>query len=150
MTALTSIQSFLSPKKLAIVGASRNPKKFGRVVYDTLKQKGFKVYGVNPNSENLNGDICYKNIASLPAEVDRIYIVTPPEKTAENVRLALDKGFRNIWIQQRSDTGEALDMVKDKDVNLIYNQCILMYASPVKGAHKFHGFLNKVFGKYPK
>lgn len=150
MTTLALIESFLSPKKLAIIGVSRNPKKFGRQVYDALKEKDFTVYGVNPNAENLNGDPCYKDIASLPAEVDRLFFVTPPEKTAENIRMALDKGIKNIWIQQRSDTGEALELLKDTDVNLIHNQCILMYASPVKGPHKFHRFLNKVFGKYPK
>ena len=150
MTTLATIESFLSTRKLAIIGVSRNPKKFGRQVYDALKKKGFTVYGVNPNAENLNGDPCYKDIASLPDEVDRVFIVTPPEKTAENVSMALDKGIKNIWIQQKSDTGEALELLKDKDVNLIHNQCLLMYASPVKGPHKFHRFLNKVFGKYPK
>ena len=79
MTSLAAIESFLSPKKLAIIGASRNPKKFGRQVYDALKQKGFTVYGVNPNAEDLDGDPCYKDIASLPAEVDRLFFVTPPE-----------------------------------------------------------------------
>ncbi len=150
MTTLATIESFLSPKKLAIIGVSRNPKKFGRQVYDALKEKGFFVYGVNPNAENLNGDPCYPDIASLPDEVDRVFIVTPPEKTAENVSMALDKGIKNIWIQQKSDTSEALELLNDKDVNLIHNQCLLMYASPVKGPHNFHRFLNKVFGKYPK
>lgn len=150
MTSLASIESFLSARKLAIIGASRNPKKFGRQVYDALKKKGFTVYGVNPNTEDLDGDPCYRDIASLPAEVDRVFIVTPPEKTADNVRMALDKGIRNIWIQQRADSSEALDLLKDKDVNLIHNQCILMYAGPVTGPHAFHRFINKVFGKYPK
>jgi predicted CoA-binding protein len=150
MTTLESIEAFLAPKKMAVIGVSRNPKKFGRQVYNALKEKGFTVYGVNPNTETLDGDPCYPNIASLPAEADRVFIVTPPEKTAENVRMALDKDIRNIWIQQRSDTGEALELLKDTEVNLIHNQCILMYAGPVKGPHKFHRFINKVFGKYPK
>jgi predicted CoA-binding protein len=150
MTTLAAIESFLSPKKLAIIGASRNAKKFGRQVYAALKEKGLTVDGVNPKAQTLNGDPCYPDILSLPAGVDRVFIVTPPEKTVENVRMALDKGIRNIWIQQRSDTGEALELLKDADVNLIHNQCILMYAAPVKGPHKFHRFINKVFGKYPK
>jgi predicted CoA-binding protein len=150
MATLAQIESFLAPKKLAVVGASRNPKKFGRAVYDDLKGKGFAVYAVNPNAENLDGDPCYPDVTSLPSEVDRVFIVTPPEKTAENVKQALDKGIRNIWIQQRSDTGEALELLKDTSVNLIHNQCIFMYAAPVKGVHKFHRFINKVFGKSPK
>ena len=149
MASLAAIESFLSPKKIAVVGVSRNPKKFGRQVYKALKEKDFTVYGVNPHTKDLDGDNCYPDIQSLPAEVDRVFIVTPPEETAESVKQALDRGIRNIWIQQRSDTGEALEMLKGKDVNLIHNQCILMYAAPVKGPHRFHRFINKIFGKYP-
>lgn len=150
MTTLEQIESFLAPKKLAVVGASRNPKKFGRVVYEDLKGKGFTVWAVNPNAEKLDADPCYPDIASLPPEVDRVFIVTPPEKTAGNVKQALDKGIRNIWIQQRSDTLEALEMLKDKDVNLIHDKCIFMFAAPVKGAHNFHRFITRLFGRYPK
>lgn len=149
MASLAAIESFLSTKKLAIVGVSRNPKKFGRHVYNALKKKEYTVFGVNPNAVDLDGDTCYPDIKSLPSEVDRVFIVTPPEETAESVKQALDRGITNIWIQQRSDTGEALELLKGKDANLIHNQCILMYAAPVKGPHRFHRFINKVFGKYP-
>ena len=150
MTTLASIQSFLEPKKLAIAGVSRNPKKFGRQVYEHLKKGGYTLYPVNPNIDNLDGEHCYRSIADLPEDVDRIYIVTPSQKTAESVRQSLDRGIRNIWIQQRSDTSEALEMVKDHEVNLIHNKCILMFAEPVKGPHAFHRFLNRLFGSYPK
>jgi len=45
MTKLALVQSFLEPKKLAIAGVSRNPKKFGRVVYEHLKK------GISRSSE---------------------------------------------------------------------------------------------------
>jgi predicted CoA-binding protein len=150
MTSLSSIKSFLEPKQLAIAGVSRNPKKFGRQVYEHLKKGDYKLYPVNPNIDSLNGEDCYRSILDLPEEVDRIYIVTPPGQTAESVKQSLDKGIRNIWIQQRSDTSEALDLLKDQDVNLIHNKCILMFAEPVKGPHAFHRFFNRLFGSYPK
>jgi len=150
MTTLSSIQSFLEPKKLAIAGVSRNPKKFGRQVYEHLKKGGFTLYPVNPNIDKLDGEECYKSINDLPGEVDRIYIVTSQEQTAESVKQSLDKGIRNIWIQQRSDTSEALELLKNQDINIIHNKCILMFAEPVKGPHSFHRFLNKLFGSYPK
>lgn len=150
MSSLSSIQSFLEPKKMAIAGVSRNPKKFGRHVYEHLREAGYSLYPVNPNTEQLNGTACYKSIAELPDEVDRVFIVTPPEQTADCIRQSLDKGIRNIWIQQRSDTTEALDLLKDQEVNLIVNKCIFMYAEPVKGAHAFHRFFSKLFGSYSK
>ncbi|MFC2115019.1 CoA-binding protein [Bacteroidota bacterium] len=150
MTTLSSIQSFLQPKQLAIAGVSRNPKKFGRHVYEHLKEHGYKLYPVNPNMEDLDGEVCYKSISDLPGEVDRIYIVTPQKETAESVRQSIDKGIRKIWIQQRSETPETLELMKDQDIDLIYKKCILMFAEPVKGPHAFHRLINKLFGSYPK
>jgi len=150
MTELSSIQSFLEPKELAIAGVSRNPKKFGRHVYEHLKKNGYKTYPVNPNIEDLNGESCYKSIMELPDNVDRIFIVTPAKQTEESVRLALEKGVKHIWIQQKSETPEALNLLKGQDVNLIHNKCIFMFADPVSGAHKFHRFINKLVGSYPK
>jgi len=150
MTSLSSIQSFLEPRELAIAGVSRNPKKFGRQVYEHLKGSGYKIYPVNPHIEELEGEVCYKSIRDLPGNVDRIYIVTPAKETEEAVRQSLDKGIRSIWIQQRSDTPEALELLRDRDVNLIHNKCIFMFAEPVKGGHAFHRFLNRLFGSYPK
>ncbi len=150
MTSLASIQSFLEPKEMAVAGVSRNPKKFGRQAYEHLKENGYKLYPVNPNVEELDGSICYRSIKDLPGGVDRIYIVTPKDQTAESVRQALERGIRNFWIQQRSDTPEALELLKGQDVNLIHGKCIFMFAEPVKGAHAFHRFLNRLFGSYPK
>ena len=64
MYSLDSIQTFLQPKEMAISGVSRNPKKFGRVVYDHLVERGFKIYPINPKKETLP-DI--KEIMSLTA-----------------------------------------------------------------------------------
>ena len=39
MATLNEIRKFLAPKKLAIAGVSRNPKKFGGSVFKELKEK---------------------------------------------------------------------------------------------------------------
>ena len=150
MSILASIQSFLEPKRFAIAGVSRNPKKFGRQVYEHLKENGYTIYPVNPHVDSINGSHCYTSIRDLPGEVDRIFIVTPPGQTADCVRQALEKGIQHIWIQQRSETTEAMDLLKDQNVNLIYNRCIFMFAEPVKGGHAFHRFLSRLFGSYRK
>lgn len=150
MTSFTTIKSFLEPKELAIAGVSRNPKKFGRHVYEHLKDNGYNVYPVNPHIDDLEGVKCYKSIIDLPENVDRILIVTPQKQTAESVRQSLDKGIRNIWIQQASETPDALELLKDQDVNLIYKKCIFMFVEPVKGVHAFHRFFSRLFGAYPK
>ncbi|MCX6241613.1 MAG: CoA-binding protein [Bacteroidetes bacterium] len=149
-TSRKAIEAFLESKKLAIAGVSRDPKKFGHVVFTDLKKKGFELYPVNPGIDFIDGQPCFHSVRALPADVRHLLIVTPKIKTLEIVKEAIEKGINNIWIQQMSDTTEALDYLKDKQVNLINKECILMWADPVSGFHKFHKTIKKIFGALPK
>jgi len=149
MATKQQIEQFLSNEPIAIVGVSRNPKKFGRVAYEELTRKGLKLIPVNPNMESINGTVCYPDISHLPAEVKSLLIITKKDQTAKVVEDALAKGIKNIWIQQSSDTPEALALLKGKDINLITRQCILMHYQP-DGFHKFHRNLKRFFGGMPK
>lgn len=148
--ALGDIQKFLGPKKLALAGASRNVKKFGGTVLKELTEKGYEVYPVNPNATEIQGQKCYNSIADLPASVKHLLIITPKKETLTVARQAVQKGMEMIWIQQMSDTPEAINYLKEAGTALIANKCILMFADPVKGPHQFHRFFVKLFGRYPK
>ena len=72
MTSKAAVDEFMSKKNLAIVGVSRKKSKFGNVIYKELKKKGFNVYGVNPNMENIEGDKCYSTLKELEGKVDGV------------------------------------------------------------------------------
>jgi predicted CoA-binding protein len=150
MTKLSSIQEFLKPKELAVCGVSRNKKKFGRVVYDTLKERGFKLYAINPNMAEIDGEPCFTDVSQLPGNVKHLLIATPSNQTEEVVSKAISKGINNIWIQQMAESTAAVNLAEKNGINLIKKQCILKFAEPVSGIHKFHRFINKLFGTYPK
>ena len=150
VVTLNDIQKFLEPKKLALAGATRNPKKFGGTVLKDLKEKGFEVFPVNPNATEIQGLKCYPSVADLPDEVTRLLVVTPKSETATVAEEAVKKGIEMIWIQQMADTPEAIKTILDAGISLISKKCILMYAGPVEGPHKFHRFFVKLFGRYPK
>ncbi len=150
MTTLNQIQKFMEHRKMAIAGVSRNPKKFGGVVLKELKEKGFTLFPVNPNANEIQGLKCYQSVLDLPEDVDRLFIVTPAKETEAVVKAAIQKGIKMIWIQQKSDTPEAVKAVMDAGIPLIYKKCMMMFAEPVKGPHSVHRFFVKVFGGYPK
>src|SRR5206468_3164311 len=51
---------FLAKKRVAVTGVSRNPQGHGsNVVYQRLRQRGYQVFAVNPNVDNVEGDPCY-------------------------------------------------------------------------------------------
>jgi len=149
MTTLKQINDFIDSQPIAMVGVSRNPKKFGYAAFKELKEKGMKIIPVNPEADQILGEKCFQDVGKLPAEVKSILIITKKEKTAAVVREAKEKGIKQIWIQQSSDSKEALDELKGSDISYITGQCILMHYKP-HSIHKFHGGIKKFFGSFPK
>ena len=149
MTTLRQINEFLDSQPIALVGVSRNPKKFGYAVFKELKEKGMKLIPVNPQAEEIMGEKTYPNVKMLPPEVQSIIIFTKKDQTASVIRDAKERGIKQIWIQQMADSKEALDELKDSGINFITGECILMHYKP-NSIHKFHGGLKKFFGRFPK
>ena len=75
--------------------------------------------------------------------------MTKKDQTASIVRDAKGLGLKQIWIQQMADSKEAINELKDTDINFITGECILMHYKP-HSFHKFHKTLKKIFGKFPK
>ncbi len=149
MTTLKQINEFLDSQPIAMVGVSRNPKKFGYAAFKELKEKGMKIIPVNPLADEIMGEKSYPNVKMLPPEVQSIIILTKKNQTASVVRDAKEKGIKHIWIQQMADSKEALNELKDTGINFITGECILMHYKP-NSIHKFHRSFNKFFGRFPK
>ncbi len=149
MNTKAEIDSILNRKKLAFAGVSGDPKKFSRVVYKELKDKGYELYPVNPKLDEVEGDKCYRSVSDLPEDVKWGILMTPKASTPDVLKEAIDKGFESIWIQQGAHSPQALEMAENTGIKLVYNKCIMMFASPVKGVHAFHRFLARIFGKVP-
>lgn len=149
MVALKQIEEFIASELIAMVGVSRDPKKFGFAAFRELKEKGMNIIPVNPYTEEIHGSKVYHDLKSLPSGVRGLIILTPKAVTAAVVKEAKEGGYKQIWIQQNSESKEALDELKGTDINYIAGQCILMHYKP-HSFHKFHGRLKKIFGRFPK
>jgi len=78
---------FLGHERIAVTGVSRDPKGHGsNTVYKRLRQRGYSVFAVNPNADEVEGDPCYHNLASIPGGVDAVVIGTRPELAEATVR----------------------------------------------------------------
>ena len=147
MNATTQlINEFLSVKEIAIAGVSRNKMKFGYKVFDLFQSKGYTVYPVNPVASDINGVTCFSSVRNVPANVKSLLIITPHKKNEAVISDALTHGFEHIWIQQKSDSPEALKLIEKTNVKLIKNRCVFMFLEP-KGGHAFHSLVFKLLNK---
>ena len=90
-----TVKAFLNKENIfAVVGASRDPKKYGYQVYKDLTKAGYKVYPVNPNAEEILGSKCYSSLENLPKKPDVVDIVVPPEVAEETVARAVERSAK--------------------------------------------------------
>ncbi len=73
---MSDVIGMLSPKSVAIVGASEVPNSFGERstrYFDRLGYQG-RVHCVNPRYASVGGRPCYPSIADIPDQVDAAVI----------------------------------------------------------------------------
>ena len=120
------IEEFLAQRVFAVVGASRNPEKFGHQIYKTLKEAGYKVYAVNPKAEEILGDKCYPSVSALPEKPDVVDIVVPPNVALEVVKECKALGINRIWLQPGSESPEIIDFCARNGLKCVHSVCVMI------------------------
>lgn len=147
---IEAINSFLKLKNIAVIGVSRSTKGFGVAVYNHLKHNGYTVFALNRKGGFCNTIKLYESLFKIEQKIDGIVTIIPPGETEIVIQQAKDLGINNIWMQQGSESKNAIEFCEQNKINYVAKECILMFAEPVNSIHRFHRFVNKVTGKYPK
>jgi acyl-CoA synthetase (NDP forming) len=95
-----SIQRLLSPRSVAIVGASANASAFGANVFANLESAEYsgEIHLINPKHDEINGLTCLKSIDDLPQGVDCVVLAIPRMAVLESVRACARRGVGGIVI----------------------------------------------------
>ena len=121
------IRAFLNKKNIfAVVGASRDPKKYGYQVYRDLKNAGYEVYAVNPNAEEILGDKCYPNLENLPVKPEVVDVVVPPKVSEEVVKACKGLGITMVWMQPGSESEKAIKFCEENGIDVVYGVCVMI------------------------
>jgi uncharacterized protein len=149
-TTQASIKKFFDSPAYAVIGASADKRKFGNVVFRTMKEKGFTVYPVNPSHKEIEGTPCVASVADLPDTVKSVVTVVPPPVTEQCIADCKAKGIEAVWMQPGSESKRAINDAEKEGLAVISPDCILMFIEPVESFHALHRFITKLLGKYPK
>src|SRR6476646_11738452 len=89
---------FLAHKRVAVTGVSRTSGSHGsNVVYRRLRERGYDVFAVNPNAEEVEGDPAFRNLRAIPGGVDAVVIGTRPEIAEATMRECAELGIKHVW-----------------------------------------------------
>lgn len=148
-TSKAAVDEFLAQRVLAVAGVSKNKKKFGNIVFRELGEKGYRLFPVNPNAADIDGEKCYGSLRELPEGVGGVIVVTPPAETAKVVADAAAAGIGRVWLQQGAETAEAISLAREKGLSVVHGECVLMFAEPAAFPHRAHRWLWGLLGKLP-
>lgn len=149
-----SAEQFLQLKTIAVAGVSSTKKDAANYIYEKLKKSGYRVYAINPNTSEIDGDPCFPNLSSVPDNIEGVVIGTSPKVTLEIVKECAKLGIPNAWIHRSLNDGsynaEAEVFCKENNINLIPTGCPMMFCKPVDFPHKCIKWVLSVTGKLPR
>ncbi len=144
-----AVNEFMNQRILALVGVSRTGKQFGNAVLKELTARGYRVFPVNPHTGDIQGTRCYPSLRDLPEKVGGVVTVVPPVETPKVVREAHETGITRVWMQQGSESTEAISYCRENGMQEVHGECILMFAPGTGFPHRAHRFVLGLFGKLP-
>jgi uncharacterized protein len=154
MSSLKDVRDFLSRKRIAVVGVSRNPKDFTRTLWAEFRRRGYDVVPVNPAVSEVDGLECYARLQDISPVVDAALLLTKPPVTDRVVRECAEAGVGCVWMYRATGAGavspNAVAFCKSQGIRVISGECPFMFFPGTAWPHRFHGSLAKLFGKYPE
>jgi uncharacterized protein len=135
------VAEFLRGKRIAVAGVSRTPAAHsGNAVYRGLRERGYQVVPINPNTKEVEGTKCYPSLASVPGDIDGVVIATHPRAAIDVVRQCRQRGIRQVWFHRAFGDGsvsdDALRECEAQGLHPIVGGCPLMYSEPVDVVHR--------------
>jgi len=145
--------AFLANKRVAVTGVSRHPENHGaNVVYRRLRDRGYEAFAVNPNAEQVEGDACYPDLASIPGGIQAVVIATRPERALDTMRECAALGITQVWMHRGPGAGsvsaEATSFGRQHGITVIDGGCPLMFEPTADFGHKLIRFFYS--GNVPK
>lgn len=146
---------FLEHRRIAVTGVSREPKTHGsNVVYQRLRQRGYEVFAINPNADEVEGDPCYNDLKTVPGGVEAVVIGTRPEIAEDTMRECVDLGIKHVWMHRGPGEGSvskaATEDGRRHGITVIDGGCPCMFGPTADPGHMIMRFLFTATGNVPR
>ena len=119
------IRRFLSHRRIAVVGMSRDPSKDAHAVPLYLINHGYDIVPVNPSAGEILGRRCYPYASRIEGPVDILDVFRPSCQVLPVVLDALPKRPRVVWLQEGIHDERAEEAAEHAGADVVFNRCML-------------------------
>ena len=111
---------------IALIGASKNPDKYGNKILKDLISKGYRVFPINKSEKEIEGLEVFKNVTDLKEIPSIINFVVPPNESRTVTNYLVSKGYDNFWYQPGAESEDISFYLKSLNKNFIDDKCIMV------------------------
>jgi predicted CoA-binding protein len=145
-TMKEAASAFLANRRIAVTGVSRRPADHGaNTVFKRLRERGYEVFAVNPNADEVEGAHSYHNLASIPGGVEAVVIATSPANGEDTMRECAALGIKQVWMHRGPGAGSvsksATDYGRQHGITVIDGGCPCMFGPTADFGHKVMRFV---------
>jgi predicted CoA-binding protein len=139
------VLEFLAQPRLAVVGVSRDPRDFSRLLLAELLRRGYDAVPVNPLLPEVDGRRCYGRVSDVVPAPENALILTPPSAAEDVVRDCARAGVRRLWLHRGAGRGAvtpaALALCREHGIAVVPGACAFMHLPGTGLVHRVHGFV---------
>jgi uncharacterized protein len=117
-------QILAEARVIAVVGASRDPRKAAHSVPVQMQRYGWRIVPVNPYADELFGERVYRSVADIPHPVDLVTVFRPSADAVDVVRDAVAAGAPAVWLQLDIRSAEARRIAAEAGVDYVEDRCL--------------------------
>jgi predicted CoA-binding protein len=113
-------------KTIAVVGLSDKPTRPSYMVAKYMQSAGFKIIPVNPQCQEILGEVCYPDLLNIPEKVDMVDIFRKSEDCLPIAKDAVQIGAQVFWMQMGVINHEAAEYATLHGLEVIMDQCLMI------------------------
>ncbi|TXI12877.1 MAG: CoA-binding protein [Polynucleobacter sp.] len=113
-------------KTIAVVGLSDKPTRPSYMVAKYMQSAGFKIIPVNPQCQEILGEVCYPDLLSIPEKVDMVDVFRKSEDCLPIAKDAVQIGAQVFWMQMGVINHEAAEYAALHGLEVIMDQCLMI------------------------
>ena len=95
-------------KIVAVIGASRDRRKFGNKALRAFAHQGYTVVPINPHEREIEGHGAYATVLDVPGTIDMATVYVPPEIGVGVMDQLAEKKVGEVWLNPGADGPEVV------------------------------------------
>lgn len=113
-------------RTIAVVGLSPKEHRDSFRVAKYLKEYGYRIIPVNPNTREVLGEAAYRSLKDVPYPIDIVDVFRRPDAVEEIARDAVEVGARAIWLQIGVINETAATIADEGGLDVVMDRCLMV------------------------